>query len=330
VKNIVKIIALLSGILFAAALAFSALTIFNLSKASREQTAPGETAEYHFGVFLPENTYIFFQDVVTGARAAAEEFDCALSFHPIGNDTTDFFMAKYFGMDGIIVYPSIDEQSAQLELSEINKAGIPIVLIEHGLSDRSPWPFVGTNNFDLGKKIGELAGRNNDQPLQMAVVYSEKSPGILSEKELVEMGIRSALGERGIELLTVMVTDLNPLDAENLTYQILRNEPDINTIVFTDTNDTLAATQVLIDMNLVGSVRIIGFGTDEPILDNIGKGIITGTIAVFPVEIGYNAVKVLKSLSDEGQSESYVDTGVEIITKENLDTVQTGVKGEAQ
>jgi ribose transport system substrate-binding protein len=330
VNIIVKIIALISGILFAVALAFSALTIFNLSKASQEQALSEENAEYHFGVFLPENTYLFFQDVVAGARAAAEEFDCALSFHPIGNDTKDFFMAKYSGMDGIIVYPSIDEQIAQFELREINRAGIPIVLIEHGLSDVSPWPFVGTNNFDLGKKIGELAGRNSDQPLQMAVVYSEKSPGILSEKELVEMGIRSALSDRQIELLIVKVTDLNPLDAENLTYQILRNEPNINTIVFTDTRDTLAAIQVLIDMNLVGSVSIIGFGTDEPILDNVGKGLLAGTIAVFPVEIGYNAVKVLKSLSDEGYSESYVDTGVEIITKENLDAVHTGHGGEGE
>ncbi|MBL7007033.1 MAG: substrate-binding domain-containing protein [Spirochaetia bacterium] len=326
-KNIVKIIAIIFGILFITALAFSALTIFNLSKASREQTASEEIAAYHFGVFLPQNTYLFFQDVIAGARAAAEEFDCALSFHPIGNDTKDFFMAKYAGFDGIIVYPSIAEQVAQFELDEINRAGIPIVLIEHGLSDKSPWPFVGTNNFDLGKKIGELSGRNNDQPIQMAVVYSEKSPGILSEKELVEMGIRSALNDRNIKLLTVMVTNLNPLDAENLTYQILRNEPEINTIVFTDTNDTLAAIQVLVDLNLVGSVRIIGFGTDEPILDNVGKGILAGTIAVFPVEIGYNAVKVLKSLCDEGYSESYVDTGVGIITKENLDTVQKGLGG---
>ncbi len=333
VKSINKILIALSGILFIAALGMSVRTIFNLTMFPENQRTTGTEADYHFAVFLPDNSYNFFQEVIQGARQAGDELNVALSFHQISSDTPDFAMARYTGIDGAIVYPSISEEDARRELRALTEADIPVVLIEHALSDRSPWPFVGTNSFDLGKKIGELAGsgdladRGGPQPLQIAIVYSEKSPGILSEKELVEMGIRAALGKRLIEPLAGRITNLNPLDAENLTYQILRNEPAINTIIYTDTNDTLAATQVLIDMNLVGSVQIIGFGEDASILEHIEKGILAGTIAVHPFKIGYNAVKVLKDLAAEGHSAGFVDTGVRAITRSSLRSSRAAAGG---
>lgn len=329
-RNITKILAVLFGVLFFAALYFSILTIISLSQAA--ETGEGDlhssqdAPEHHVAVFLPDNSYTFFQDIIEGARQAAAEERCGLSFHPIGNGSLDFEMALYSGIDGTVIYPSIDEEEAKKALKKFNEAGIPAVLIEHTLADKSPWPFVGTNNFDFGKKIGELAAEEDREKLSIALVYSEKSPGILAEKELVEMGIHTALGKQAEVQgqsrevsLTTMKTDLNPLDAENLTYQILRERPEINTIVFTDTNDTLAAAQVLIDMNLVGTVQILGFGTDEPILEYIENGIFAGTIAVNPFRIGYDAVHVIKGLMVDGHSPGYVDTGVDIINSENLD-----------
>ena len=193
------------------------------------------------------------------------------------------------------------------------------MLIEHALSHNSPWPFVGTNNFDIGKKIGDLVRSRSEDPLQMAVVYSMKSPGIYAEKDLVGLGITTALGALLETPLEHRITNLNPLDAEELTYGMLLNEPEISTIVFTDTSDTLAATQVLIDMNMVGTVRLIGFGTEEAILDYVEKGILEATVATNPWEIGYNAVKVLVNQQNDGHTPGYVDTGVDIITAQNID-----------
>ncbi len=321
-KQTAKIIPLLFGVLFLISLGISIYTILSLSQVSRGQSVDYTTAESHYGIFLPDNSYTFFQDVIEGAKAAGEELDCGLSFHSIGNGTPDFMMAKYSGIDGAIVYPNIPESEARAILSELSEHDIPVVLIEHGIADESPWPFVGTNNFDLGKKIGELIAKTGKDVVQLAIVYSDKSPGIFAEKELVEMGIRSALGTRLSQPINVLKTDLNPLDVEDLIYQILRNQPAINTIVFTDTNDTLAATQVVIDMNLVGAVQIIGFGVDEPILEYIQSGILSGTVAVNPFEIGYHAVQVLQELQHEGISESYIDTGVEIVTQQNLSEIR--------
>ncbi len=278
-----------------------------------------ETADYHFAFFLPREFYSFFRSVASGAQEAAEELDCALSFHTIGNDSLDLEMARFSGIDGVVLYPSINEEEARRILDEFDDSGISVVLIEHTLSDSSPWPFVGTNNFDIGKKIGNLIKSRSGSPLQIAVVYSMKSPGIYAEKDLVGLGITSTLGPLLETPLESRITNLNPLDAEELTYEMLLNEPWISTIVFTDTSDTLAATQVLIDMNMVGTVRLIGFGTENAILDYVEKGILEATIATNPWDIGYNAVKVLVKQQSEGHMPGYVDTGVEIVTERNVD-----------
>ncbi|ORC35039.1 sugar ABC transporter substrate-binding protein [Marispirochaeta aestuarii] len=278
-----------------------------------------ETADYHFAFFLPREFYSFFRSVASGAQEAAEEMDCALSFHTIGNDSLDLEMARFSGIDGVVLYPSINEEEARRILDEFDDSGISVVLIEHTLSDSSPWPFVGTNNFDIGKKIGNLIKSRSGSPLQIAVVYSMKSPGIYAEKDLVGLGITSTLGPLLETPLESRITNLNPLDAEELTYEMLLNEPWISTIVFTDTSDTLAATQVLIDMNMVGTVRLIGFGTEDAILDYVEKGILEATIATNPWDIGYNAVKVLVKQQSEGHMPGYVDTGVEIVTERNVD-----------
>lgn len=142
------------------------------------------------------------------------------------------------------------------------------------------------------------------------------------------MGINVHLGDRLAAPITSKRTDLNPLDAELLMYYLLRNEPKINTVVFTDSNDTLAATQVVIDMNLVGSVQMIGFGTDDPILDYIEKRILLGTIAENPRQIGYNAVKALKELRERGHTPAYVDTGVQAITLRNVSQFRNNAEGK--
>ncbi len=307
----------LFALLFLIFFILSISTIIDLSLVTSDE-GDGEEGQYHFALFLPTESYSFFSQVASGARTAAEEFGCALSFHPIGNGSLDLEMARFSGIDGAVLYPSIDERSARIILEQLNKVDIAVVLVEHALSDDSPWPFVGTNNFDIGKKIGDLIASLSSAPIQAAIIYSEKAPGIYTEKDLVGLGITSSLGDRLEAPLWIKITNLNPLDAEELTYRMLKNDPSIGTFIYTDTSDTLAATQVLIDMNLVGTVQLIGFGSEPAILEYVEKGILTATVVTNPRKIGYSAIEVLMEIKRYGHSSGYIDTGVQIITRDNV------------
>ncbi len=307
------LLTLFFGVLFSVALYFSVTTVVSLSGTISRAESSGEPREYHLALFIPDSPSRFFEEVLSGASRAARTLGAALSVHHGGTGSRSYRLARYSGIDGAIIYPGPDQEEMRISLDRLNRAGIPLVLIEHGVTDDMPWSLVGTNTFDVGRKIGELARELSREALGMALVYSEKSPGIESEKDLVELGIHTALGDHLARPIVRKRTGLNPLDAEHLVYNLLHQGPEVDLLVFTDTNDTLAAVQVVIDLNLVGSVQIIGMGMNRAISDYLDRGILAGVIVVNPYRIGYDAVRVLLGHLREGYSAGYVDTGVEMI-----------------
>jgi ribose transport system substrate-binding protein len=292
--------------------------------------SPGEGAaslNYHFSLYLPDSRNAFFTGIIQGAEQAAAELDAAVSIHSIDPVKNELEMAAYTGVDGVIVCPYLEDGMARSFLNRLKARQIPTVIINHNVPNDQPWPFIGANNFEVGRCIGMLAGRFSDElirdePIRLAVVYSDKAPGFYGERELVEMGITAALGERLASPIMGLRTNQNLLDAEALLYRLFRPNPgaqteipaaNINTIVFTDSNDTIAAAQTLIDMNLVGRVRVIGFGSGQGIEDNIRKGVIACSITINPDRIGYEAVRSLSALRRTGYTSASIDTGIEII-----------------
>jgi ribose transport system substrate-binding protein len=300
-------------VLFAFALTKSITTMVSLTQAV---ATPGAEAarSRHISVFLPEQATLFFQHVRNGVLAAADDYDIAVSFHPIGPGTSEFRLAQYTGIDGAIIYPYLPEEEVLLRLEELDARDIPVVLVEQDVADDWPWTFVGTNNFEMGRRIGTRLLQRDDHE-QIVVVYSDKSPAVAAERELIELGITTAMGDRLNAPIARRQTDLNPLDAEAVTYQLLRSPSTrpITAIVFTDTNDTLAALQTIINLNLVGQVQVIGFGVTDAIMDYLERGVLNATIAVNPERIGVEAVRVLAELIRTGNAPGYVDTGVEVI-----------------
>lgn len=303
-------------LLLVIALGVSGIYILEISQSNVLIDEATQPPDHHVSLFIPLTQSLLFSEIILGARDAAQERNIALSVHPIGQGQPHFTMAQHTGIHGAIVYPDLPLTETRTILDNLLRRGIPSVLVEHAVLDDAPWPYVGTNNFDLGRIVGQTLAQSlrqsNQDQITVAVVYSDKSPGIYAEKDLVEMGISTTLGRQLRGPIIRLRTDLNPLRAEELMLHLLRNRPDIQGIVFTDVNDTLAAAQVLIDLNMVGAVEMIGFGFEDPIPDYLDKGILTGSIGVNARNIGYQAMAMIQNLITDGFTSAFVDTGVEM------------------
>ena len=285
----------------------------------------GAALVYHFSLYIPDNRNSFFEGIIQGAERAAMELNSAVSVHSIDPAKNELEFAAFTGVDGVIVCPYLDDALARRQLEKFRGNQLPAVLINHNLPSDQPWPFIGINNFDLGRRIG-LTLPDSSGDVRLAMVYSDKAPGIYTERELVEMGIAASLGERLSGSIIRYRTNLNPLDAEALLSRIFHSSdvsfgnpgtmdrPAINTIVFTDPEDTIAAAQTLVDLNLVGKIQIIGFGSDPGVIEILRKGIISASVAINPERIGYEAVHSLAALRTTGYTSASIDTGIEIIT----------------
>lgn len=280
---------------------------------SKESSASGIEKSNHYAFFLPSSDYSFFIQLKAGALSASESMDCSISFHELDVDPLSFEMVPFTGVDGIGVYAYREDMGTLANLMAISNAGIPVIQIENEILRDERTFFIGTNNFESGKAIGKLALKSKKENLDVVLVYSDKNPGLMTEANLIELGLISTLGNR-LAHLQKEETTLNPLDAERLTYRLIRQDPAIDVIVLTDPNDTLVTVQAIVDMNLVGEIQVIGFGDDERILEFIQKGLVLGSIVRNPFRIGFSAVMALQEISTHGYTSAYVDTGISIIT----------------
>lgn len=278
----------------------------------------GPPLRHHFALYLPDDRDSFFSAVVRGAETAAAEAGAAVTIHSIDPVRKDLEMAPYTGVDGVVCCPYLDDDAARRLLGRLTAEHIPVVLINHNVPADQPWPYIGVNNFDVGRRMGAIAKSAGPSGVRPAVVYSDKAPGLYADRELVEMGLVSALGGRLAAPVVGLKTDRNPMDAEEMVYRLFRESSAINTIFFTDSSDTVAAAQAIIDLNLVGRVRIVGFGNEKLILEYIRKGVIAGSVVVDPERIGYEAVRSLADLAEKGYTPTTIDTGVSVVAGSGL------------
>ncbi|MEA1911838.1 MAG: substrate-binding domain-containing protein [Spirochaetota bacterium] len=305
--------ALLFGLAFLVFLFLTIQLMVETPFLSNNSVVEVEEVNFHYAFFVPEEDSSFFRRLREGAKDAASSRGCAISFHSIDLNPFSFEMARYSGFDGFGLYLYEKDRSKLQYLAEILGEGIPVVQIENEVIQGPGSFFIGTNNFDVGKGIGQLAKDIDIDNLNMVLVYSKKNPGIMSDRNLVEMGLKTVLGDK-LSSLSTELTSLNPLDTGLLAYDLLKNKPSVDIIVLTDPNDTLMTVQAIIDMNLVGRVHIIGFGEHETIKSYIEKGVILGSIVRNPYRIGFSTVMALNELSTNGYTSAYADTGITILS----------------
>jgi len=65
-------------------------------------------------------------------------------------------------------------------------------------------------------------------------------------------------------------------------------------------------------------IKLIGYGDTAEIVRYIEKGIIYGTVMSDPYKMGYESVKALLSIKQNDRVTTFIDTGIEVITKEKL------------
>ena len=316
-KRIVFIGLALFGILSLTALSVSLFLLVHLDSLDRGRTA-SVPPKYLFAFYLPRTESRYFKEIINGAELAANEFEAVLLYHSVDPKDNEIQQAPFLEVNGYVICPNTEDPAIIAKIGQIQNKNNHIIVINHSVRTDKPAPFIGFNNYDVGKKIAHIVKQPEQTINYIAIVYSQKNPGIFADRELVELGIRTELQVHGDFILERFETSLNPLDAEALIDRLIKEYPQVQQVIFTDSSDTIAAAQALIDMNAVGRIQLVGFGNDQIIREYIRKGVITASVVIHPEKIGYQAVKSLVELVTVGFTSATVDTGVEILEKNSL------------
>ena len=77
--------------------------------------------------------------------------------------------------------------------------------------------------------------------------------------------------------------------------------------------------RVLKDNGWAGKLHFVGFDSSDNLVKGLQEGTLDGLVLQDPVKMGYLAIKTLVAHIKGEQVEPRIDTGVQVVTKENMD-----------
>jgi ribose transport system substrate-binding protein len=225
------------------------------------------------------------------------------------------------GVSGIVLAP-LDDTALVRPVAAAAQRKIPVVIFDSGLKGETGKDFasfVATNNRAGGRLGGEhlaklLGGKGK-------VVLLRYMVGSASTTEREEGFLEALRQNRNLQVLVDnRYAGPTPGDAKTAGMNLVDKLREAGGIFCPNESSTFGMLLALRQSNLAGKVRFVGFDTSPPLVEALRKGEIDALVAQDPHRIGYDAVRILVEHLKGGKVPTYVDTGVRLVTRENLNT----------
>jgi len=332
VKTLHKVYAFLKrNIILILMTLIAVLSIFLYKFQQIEEPVLAGKPSYHFYLVAQNSVDPFWKEVQKGAEDAAKFYNVAVEFNaPKFNNLDEELefldIAVLSKVDGIITHVSYDGDFNTL-INEAYENKIPVVTIENDLKDSKRKSFVGANSFILGEEAGKLMKLATGGKANIAVIMSNDVGKDTASQNLKLSGFLGVINSTSeMKVSKVYTSQLGALSAEEITQSIINGGEGINALYITDSVDTIGAAQVVVDFSKVGEIAIVGYGDTPDILRYVDKGIIYGTVMSDPYKMGYESVKAMMEIKKNNEVSTFIDTGVNIITKSNVKEYEDKIK----
>ncbi len=221
-------------------------------------------------------------------------------------------------VSGIVLAP-LDSQALVAPVASAAQAGVPTVVIDSDLKSDQQVSFVATDNFKGGQMAGEfLAEQLGGKGKVILLRYQVGS----ASTEAREAGFLDAL--KKLPDLQLISSDQYAGATRELAYQASQNllnrfGREVNGIFCPNETATIAMTKALRDIGRAGGqVKLVGFDSGTQSVLDLKNGDVQALVVQDPLKMGYLGVMTLMQHLQGKTVEKRIDTGVSLITKENM------------
>lgn len=299
---------------------FTALLVFSivffaafLSPHTRPQNQneynPSDNCLYHVIITGTYENQSFLSEVYKGASKLAGAYKTVVDLHvPKSQADTESLQSlldycSFLNADGIIFYLDSSDETPVL-LRRQDAPAIPIITTGQFSPNLQQISYIGTNNWELGKKIADET--SYFLPVGGNVYIISESNDINSNTLI--SSIQSALGDN--QTITTKVI-------EKVTPDLTIEGRD-NIFISLTEDDTITSAQLLTEMFDSIRYKLIGIGGNEVCQLYLQKGWIGELVSLDPEKIGEAAIRELFEYRSKGYANSYVTADVKTIRSEDL------------
>ena len=279
--------------------------------------------EYTIAFSLKTVTNDAFQQAIAEAvENAATEAGCKFQLVTAGTETGVAIQVNQLedlitaGVDALVVNP-MDANAVIPALQKAHDKGIPVVLVDRNIEGNEDLyiTYIGTDNYAAAEIGAQVLSEALGGTGKVILVRGANGNSVGNARA---DGYKAGLAE-GVELVGEQPGDWSNDVAKQVTENMLQANPDVTGIMSCSDVMVDGILQAIDDAGLEG-IKIMSFDGDS--IELIKEGLVLGTMAQFPKEMGKLAVEtlvqVLNGEKTEADFEKYTDSGTACYTLENL------------
>ncbi|MDB5356897.1 MAG: ABC-type sugar transport system, periplasmic component [Phycisphaerales bacterium] len=212
------------------------------------------------------------------------------------------------------------------ETEEVNRAARKTNVITHDSDapQSNRLLYVGTNNYQAGKVLGEQIVKLLPTGGKMAVFVGTFSAD--NAKQRLK-GIEDTIQGHNIEIIARKEDNKDANKARSNVENVINAYPDVALLCGLWSYNGPAIVSAVDAAGKKGKIQVAVFDEEEGTLNGIASGTVACTVVQKPYQFGYLSSKYLHLLATQGESalpkDPIVDTGVEVITAANVAEFRT-------
>lgn len=260
-------------------------------------TPTGTERTYTIGWSVYNSAYEFFKSMQDGVLAKAAELGINVITQDQKGSTVEMITGVTSlidqGIDALVISP-INPDAMLIVADLAKKAGIPVIVVDIGTGGADVDAFVITDSFAGGSLAGEYA-------LELIRKYSitSNNVAIIKVEETAAHarrrgeGFKDIMVKSGYNVVAEVTANSDQTQAYEAMKQILADNGDDLAVVFAENdNMALGAAQAIDEAGKKGQIMVIGFNGDPAAIAAIKEGLMQGTIAQQPFEMGSLGVDI--------------------------------------
>jgi ribose transport system substrate-binding protein len=276
---------------------------------------------------IPKVVHPWFDEVNRGAMAQAglleKQLGIKIAVEYLAPEKADlsiqqaiFDKAIASGYDGIAIDP-LDKLFNMKSVTDIKNKGIPVIVFD------SPAPVAGVlsvgNNFtQQGTVAAERLVKLLEEKGKVAVMQGYPSAPNHNERYVAQIAVLKK--HPSIEIVDGGIDNDDIQEAKKQALAVLNSHPDLNGYLCCDASGPIGIAEAIKEANRVGKVKVVGMDGIKPILMSVKEGIIESSVATIPGMQGSLSILMLWQASLGVQMPRKIDTNIDIITQENVDS----------
>jgi ribose transport system substrate-binding protein len=277
-------------------------------------------------VIVPKVAHPWFDEVNRGARAQADILGRELGVEivvdympPLICDVVEqnAMLEKIAKSQpsGIAVDP-VDAVGHMTAVNQIRDQGIPVVLFDSPSSDRS----ITSVGNDFSQQ-GIIAAERLVKLIGCAgkVAVMQGYPTAPNHKARYEAQLAVLSKYPGISVVDGGIDNDDIETARQQASTVLESHPDLRGYLCCDASGPIGIATAIKEAGKVGKVKVVSMDGIKPILEAIKDGVIEASSATIPKMQGAMSVLMLWQASLGLQIPQAIDTGIDVITQENVD-----------